>query len=133
MSAPATKRSLEDLFGLLQEAKAMEVVAKDERLAIEHEIVAQIEDPPATGSMTLKGGVMRCSVKFGLSYKVDVEAMRSLEGEVAEHLPLKKTPEKWGLDAKAYEKLRETRPDLFAKVAAHVTTKPSKVGLTLKI
>ena len=126
-------RSLEFLFGLLQEAKAMEVLAKDERLAIESEIIRHVEDPPTSGSLTLKGGAMRCSVKYGLTYKVDVAAIRELDGEVAEMLPLKKTPAKWGLDEKAYESLRETRPDLFSLVAAHVTTKPKKVSLGLKI
>ena len=131
--AKAGPRSLEDLFVLLREAKEMVTVAKGEQTAIEHEIVAQIEDRPTNGSMTLKGGAMRCSVKFGMNYKANVDGMRGLEGEVADHLPLKHEPAKWVLDKKAYEALRDSRPDLFAQVAAHVTANPAKVGLTLKV
>ena len=50
--AKVEPRSLESLFGLLQEAKAMEALAKDERLAIESEIIRHVEDPPTSGSLT---------------------------------------------------------------------------------
>ena len=110
----------------------MEAACKVERIAVEEQIIALVEDAPEKGNRTLRGDSWRATVKFGISYKVDVDAIRKLDGEAADHLPLKLIPQSWKLDEKAYEALRETRPDLFAKVAACVTSKPKKVSVELK-
>ena len=124
---------LNTLFNTLAEAKIKEADAKALRIAAEIEIVATISDAPSNGSVTLQGDTMRCSVKFGLSYKADVEAIRLVEGVT---LPLKyvdPSPGGYVLDPKAYEKLRESDPAAFKKVAVFVTAKAKKPGLTLKV
>ncbi len=126
--------ALETLFGALRDAKQFEAEAKADRIAIEGKVLALIgEDAPENGSMTLKAGSTgRIAVKFGLSYKADVDAIRNLDlpGEV---MPLKHNPASYELDKKAYEALRESHPTAFAQIAAHVATKPSKPTLTLKL
>lgn len=123
---------LEQLFEELHKAKAAEAEAKAARLSVEEQILSQIENAPEVGSLTLKGGSYRCSVKFARSYKADVEAIRQLEVE-PDLLPLRLKPATYELDKKAYEDLRGKRPDVFAKVAACVASKASKPSLTLKV
>ncbi len=124
----------EKLFHQLREAKVFEAEAKALRIEAEQAVLALVEDPPESGSTTLQFGTMgRITCKWGLSYKADMNALRGMEDVPEEVLPLKLVPAKYELDKKAYEALRKTHPDVFAKVAAHVVTKPGKPSLTLKV
>lgn len=122
------------LFTELAKAKAREAEAKAQRQAIEDQIAAAVEDAPERGSRTLKAddGV-RCTVKFDRSYKANVEALRNLELPGDAPLPLKLKPASWVLDERAYEALSASHPEAFARVAAHVESKPSRPSLTLKL
>lgn len=119
--------TIDHLFDELRSAKAKEAEAKAERIEVEQRILALVEDAPDNGSRTLKGERGRISVKFGLSYKADIDALREIEGA-----PLKFVPAKYELDAKAYEAMREADQAAFAKVAQFVTVKPKKPGVSLK-
>lgn len=121
------------LLGELQAAKAAEQTARLHRISVEEKIVACVEGAPESGSRTLgeKGG-LRATVKFGLSYKADVAAIRALDVD-PEVLPLKFVPSKWELDGRAYEALSESHPKVFARVAACVERKASKPSVELKL
>lgn len=121
---------LEPLLAALAKAKVAEGVAKAARIEAEDAVVACIEDAPERGSMTIAGGALKCTVKFSLTYKANVDALRELDLGT---LPLKFKPASYEFDKVAYEKLRESDPGAFAKVAAHVVTKPAKTSLALKI
>lgn len=127
-----SKLSLDELLVMLREAKDAERGAKDARIAIEEEIASRVEDAPDAGSRTLQGSSMRCTVKFARSYRADVERIRSLDVD-PDLLPLKLKPATYELDKRAYEELRSSRPDVFAKVAAFVSSKPAKPSLVLKV
>ena len=120
------------LLTLLASAKADENDAKAKRLALEEQIVAYLYPggAPERGSTTSVGGPFKVTAKFDLNYKADVAAIRAIDSD---NLPLKRKPESYELDEAAYERLRVEDPALFAKVAAHVVTKPSKPALTLKV
>lgn len=124
-------KALDFLFAKLQEAKQLENACKDDRIAIEEDIVALVADAPDVGSCTLKCSLGRVAIKFGLSYKADVAAIREIDLEG--RLPLKLTPAKYEFDASAYEALRKSDPMAFATVAKHVTIKSAKPGVTLKL
>lgn len=124
--------ALDTLIVELRQARTAENKAKAVRVAIEEQIVAFVENPPESGSTTLKGEAGRVSVKFGVRHKADVDRIRALDDVDAELLPLKFVPATYAFDAKAYERLRAERPDVFRRVAKHVTITKSKPGVTLK-
>lgn len=121
---------MERLLELLQDARAAESEARDARIALEEEIVSRIADAPESGSATIKAGGYRATVKFALRYQADVDAIRSLDLDV---LPLKFRPPAYEFDARAYEAMRESHPEAFRAVAAHVSTKQAKPAVTLKV
>jgi len=123
----ALQKLAEELF----DAKRKEEGAKKARIAVEEKIIALVPSESAKGSKTVdtENGV-KIVVTRGLSYKADIDAIRKL---TAEALPLKFIPEAYELDEPAYEKLRESNPNLFALVAKHVTTKPKKTSVELKL
>lgn len=121
--------SLEDLFAALVEAKQAEKKANEHRIACEERILATIATKPDKGNVKLEGGPVKANVKFDLSYKADVDAIRNLAGT----LPVKLVPESWELDVKAYEALRTADPKQFEIVSKHVEVKPKKPSIDLKL
>jgi hypothetical protein len=121
---------LDDALARLQTLKGAEAAARDLRIQCEEEIVAMVDGPQETGTMTIKGSILKCSIKFGKTYKANIAGLRGIDSD---NLPLKQVPAKWALDTKAYEKLRIEDPGLWRKVALHVVVKASKPSLTLKV
>jgi len=119
--------NIEELATALYDAKKTELAAKEERLKIEDAIAALVETDE-NGSKTVPAGALKITVKRGLSYKADIEALAKLVGA-----PLKVVPSKVEFDEKAYEAIRTTSPAMFAKVSAFVTTTPRKVSVELKL
>lgn len=123
--------TLEDLFADLVRAKADESAAKERRLAVEAAILARIAVKPDQGRVKLQGGPVKCTVEFKLGYSANVEQILGIETEKA--LPVKRIEARYEFDERAYESLRQTDPELFAQVAAFVTTKPKKPAIELKL
>lgn len=124
-------KTLDELMHELRLAKCVEADAKAHRVFVEEQIVDRVENAPASGSRTLKGSMGRATVKFGVRYSADVDAIRCADID-PDLIPVKRVPESWAFDAKAYEALRESNPSAWRQIAKHVTTKPSKPGVTLK-
>jgi hypothetical protein len=124
---------LAELLKQLANAKVAETEAKNARVAIEEQIAATLADRPERGQRTIQGGVFKCTVKFDLNYKANVEAIRQLDVPLEVGLPLKQKPATWEFDETAYERLREEHPEIAAKIAPFVETKPAKPSLTLKV
>ncbi len=125
---------LGQLYAMLASAKVDETEAKNRRIELEERIVAAMfpDGPPERGSATLAGGAFRCTAKFELGYKADIPGLCAVRDVPQGLLPIKLV-QKVEFDEKAYEALRVSHPAVFAKVAAHVTTKPAKPSLTLKV
>lgn len=122
--------TVEDLVNNLVRAKQAKKEADAAVLACENAILAKIAEKPEKGRVKLDGGLVKTTVEFKINYSADVDAILALShGSV----PLKRVPEHFAFDEKAYEALRTSNPDLFAKVAQHVTTKPAKPSFELKL
>lgn len=119
---------LEELANQLLEAKKKENLAEQERIEIEMKIAKLIEGPE-NASRTVPAGEFKLTVKRALNYKADVPGL--VQGGFKDLLiPVPKT---FKLDEKAYEKIRESDPQRFAKASAFVTVKPAKVSVTVKV
>ena len=131
--------TLLDLAKDLFAAKRSEDEAKTKRIAAEEAIAALVETDD-NGSKTMACGEgLKVVVKRSLSYDADVEIIRGINfGNYKDTTayPLKLVPAQaasYEFDEAAYEKLRTLNPTIFALVAQHVTTKPRKVSVTLKL
>jgi plasmid stabilization system protein ParE len=124
--------TLNELAGKLFDAKRAEDAAKKVRIECEEAIAALVETPE-NGSKTVDAGDgLKVVVKRAIGYFADVEAIRGLD--ISEDiLPVTLVPSSYTFNERAYESLRDVRPDLFAKIAKHVETKPRKVSVTLKL
>ena len=130
--------NLEQLATELYEAKKAEESAKARRIEVEEAIAAQVETGD-NGSKTVNAGALKLTVKRGMIYKANVDAIREIgETEMPNGtaLPLKFVPPQpatYEFDEKAYESLRSAAPEAFAKLARFVTAKPRKVSVELKL
>jgi len=117
----------------LIEAKKVETKAKENRIAAEEEVAALIETADRGSATADVGDGMKVTVTRDMTYTVDVLAVRALD---VPDLPLKfieAVPAGYTFDPTAYEKLRESAPESFAKIAQLVTTKPRKTSVTVKV
>jgi hypothetical protein len=129
--------NLQELINQLYDAKRAEDEAKKQRIVAEEAIAAMIETPE-NGSKTVDGGHgIKVTVKRGIIYDANIDAIRDItNAPVGAALPLTfvpPQPSSYAFDEKAYEALRTSSPAFFAEVAKHVTTKPRKVAVSLKI
>jgi len=123
-------KTLNALARDLYAAKNDEATAKARRIAIEVEIADQVVTPE-NGSKTVDAGEgLKINVKRSLVYDGDVQ---SLMMELGADAPVELIPEELAFDAKAYEALRVSNPDMFATASKFVTTKPRKVAVLLKL
>jgi hypothetical protein len=122
---------MERLAMSLYEAKQTEDAAKKARIAIEEEIAALVVTPE-NGSKTVPAGAMKVTVKRSLDYKADVTRIMGL-GIDEDKLPLKLVPESVELVPKAYEALRSSDPETWAKISQFVVVKPKKTAIELNL
>lgn len=123
--------TLEELANQLFDAKQRENAARDERIAVEEKI-AELVETAANGSKTVPvGNGLKITVKRGLSYKANIDAIRNLDNVAG--LPIKLVPAEWVFDEKEYERILMDEPKKAAILAKHVEVKPKKVAVTLKV
>jgi len=126
--------ALEELAALSNEllaAKIAEALARSTRVDIENRIAA-IVPTKDTGqrTITLPEG-QKLTVKRGLNYKADVQAIEKIFSELEQFAPLKsKTTVE--LDVAGYEYYREGEPEFFGVLSQHVIVTPRKVAISVK-
>jgi hypothetical protein len=129
-------KSLSKLATELFEAKRAEDKAKAVRIECEEAIAKQVKTKD-NGSSTIEcGDGFKLTVKRGIIYTANVDAIRTELSALEIPLPLTFVPATapgYAFDEKAYEALRDSNPDLFSKVAKYVETKPRKVAVTLAL
>lgn len=125
--------TIDTLVKKLYDAKRSEDAAKAERVQIEEAIAAQVETAP-NGSKTVQCDCgLKVTVKRALSYKADVDAIRSLDLP-DDKLPVKLVPASYEFDDKLYEALHNLGdPLVMQKLNGLVTVTPRKVSVTLKL
>ena len=112
-------------------AKREEQEANAKRIRIEEELCALI-DVREEGSCTthLPSGLVITTIGK-LSYKVNVDALQKLVMAWPDEAKPIKVETK--ADETALKKIRATRPDLWQQIAAAVTVKPAKTGVTIEL
>ena len=123
--------NLDDLAEAWLEAKAAERRANTERRTIEDQILAQLNSVKEEGrtTRTLQSGLKIVAVGK-LSYKAEIEELIELSEGWPSHLKPYKT--KVETDEAKLKELRETRPDIWRKLADVVTVKPLKTAITIE-
>ena len=129
--------NLEAATDALIVAKTKEAAAKRDRIAAEVQVADLVDLLDGVhGSKTVDvGNGTKVTVKRGMIYKADVKEIRSLDLGM-ELMPIKVVdpiPVGYILDERAYELLRKSHPDEFAKVAQHVEATPRKVSVTIRV
>jgi len=123
---------LETLAGKLATAKREEAEAKERRIQVEEEILPLIETPE-NGSKTVEAGVgLKLTVKRGLIYKADIDAIKKLNLP-ANIIPIKTKPAQEVLDEKGYEWIVKNDHETALKLAKCVTVTAAKPSVSLKI
>ena len=124
--------TLQELAVTLFEAKQLESKAKKTRIEAEEQIAKLIETPEQGSKTEDAGNGIRITVKRGLLFKADVDAIREMDIP-EEVMPIKCIPASYAFDMKTYEYVRGHHPDVASKLARHITTKPAKTAVTLKL
>jgi len=119
------RNDLESLAVALFNAKNAEAEAKSARILAE-EALAEAIGGKDNGSTTARCGRLNATVKRGYNYTID-EPTKFAE----EHPDFIRV--KYELAVKPYEDARTNHPDLFAELSSHVTVKPKKVSVELKV
>ena len=128
---------LERLAVELSNAKVAEKNAKDIRIECETEICKLVETPDAGSKTVPAGDRMKITVKRGISYKPDMEALIELAADGI-RLPITTVPEETiaehdVFDKKLYEKMLKDPPMGFAKVLDCITVNQLKPSVSIKL
>ena len=118
-------------YAIVKERMAHAKTALD---AINAEIAELVETgEKSQKTVALKGG-WKMTVTRGVSVKADLDAIEKLFATDAAfddmHTPFASTR---SLNQKGYEWYQVNHPDLYAKIAEHVTVKPKAVSITVKM
>ena len=125
---------LTGLACLLFDAKKAEGKAKEIRIKAELAIADLVKIEGVSGSRTVDAGEgLKVTVKQGINYKADVDAIRAMTDIPEGRLPVKLVPSSYAFDKKAYEALLKASPALAVKLAECVTTTASKPSVTIKM
>lgn len=126
-------KTLEDLVTELLDAKSKEESAKTYRVRAEEAICERIPSEDGKKQVTVKldsGGSV--TVKRDTNYSADTGAILKLglwpEKELAPPIETKAA-----LDVTGYHWYEDHHPEVFARLTEHVSTKPAKPSVTVKL
>lgn len=118
-----TPQSLEILAECWQAAKTAEAEARDQRLAIEEQIIA-LTGMKEEGSQTHKAGARKVKVTGKLTRKLLPEEWERIAKTIPEALhPVQYKP---SLDLKGLRYLENNEPETYSLVCQAIETKPAK-------
>jgi len=125
---------IEELSYELLAAKIAEMECVYKRVDAENSIAALVPTGDiGQKTVTLPGGT-KVTVKRGLNYKADVQAVEGMScwDGLTYPAPIKvKTTRE--LDEKGYEWIRENDPFTFQVISSHITVTPKKVAVSIKV
>lgn len=125
---PAT---LESLSAAWLDAKRQEQEANARRVDIEQQIAAKLPPAETEQSVAQLVGDYRVTVKYGVTRKVDTEALQELWQELT---PQAQQCFKWKADVTLpkLRALKDMLPQVYAKLAPIIETKPSKPSVSIE-
>ena len=111
-------------------AKQREEAARNDRIAIENKII-ELYPAKEEGAMTIHTALGSSITLVGkVTYKVDIEKLTTLTSSWPVDIrPIKTKVE---ADETKLKALRSDVPELWAKIADAIETKPAKTGVTIK-
>jgi len=121
--------TLEQLAEQWRNAKHQEEVARERRIEIEADIIAQT-GAKEEGSQMHKAGEWKVTVTGKLNRKLDADKWAEIEPSIPEALrPVSYEPK---LDTKGAKYLENNEPDIWRRVAEAIETKPAKPAVVVK-
>lgn len=120
--------NLHELAAAWRAAKAAEAAARDERLAIEEQMLALLPKKDEGSVTDADSGV---TVSYKLTRTVDTEALQGAWHELPEHA---QRAFRWkaDVDLKALRGLQEFDGEAYAAAARFITAKPAKPSISLR-
>jgi len=122
--------NLEELAVQWRAAKEREAAANAERLAIEGQLIEQMETKEEGRTSVLLDNGLKVVATNKLTYKADINALERM----AEMWPISLRPIKVKRepDESMLKQIRAERPDLWRVLATVVTVKPAKTYFTVE-
>ena len=120
----------DELANEWRKAKQREEAARNDRIAIENKII-ELYPAKEEGAMTIHTALGSSITLVGkVTYKVDIEKLTALTSSWPVDIrPIKTKVE---ADETKLKALRSDVPELWAKIADAIETKPAKTGVTIK-
>lgn len=111
---------LNSLAAQLVHLRKAESDAREARIRCE-ELIIETQDLGESERRTIKtSNGLKLTLQSGLSYSIDPDFPGPIKRKVTQEL-----------DVKAYERIRETNPELFADLQKFVTVRPRKTSVTV--
>lgn len=120
---------LANLANQWRDAKRDEENARDHRLRIEQEII-ELTGHKEEGSQTHKAGDWKVTVTGKLTRKLDADKWAEIEPSIPE--AMRPVIHKPTLETKGLRYLENNEPEIFARIAKAIETKPAKPAVTVK-
>lgn len=111
-------------------AKKIEQQATENRIDIEKKILALIPAKEEGSSTTKLANGLSVKVTGKLSYKANIESLRSITSSWPEEARPLRT--KLELDEPILRAIRQDRPDLWKQIAPAVSVKPAKTNVVVE-
>lgn len=122
--------AIDQLAALWDIAKQKEDAARAERVKIEEDILAIHPAKPEGSTTFATPGGAKITVTGKVSYSCDIDQLIALTGSwPADVRPIKTKVE---ADESRLRAIRAESPKLWAQIAAAVSTKPAKTGVSIK-
>ena len=122
--------NIDTLAACWADAKAREVQANAERLAIEARIVAQAQAQPE-GAVKLEGATHKVTVTYSMTRSVDESALSAIWPQLSDGLR-RIFPAKHGLDTREMRHWQQNEPAEYALAAQAITAKPAKPSVKVE-
>jgi hypothetical protein len=122
--------NLDQLATEWRRAKEREEAARNDRVALEQKII-ELHPAKEEGALTIHTALGSSITLVGkVTYKVDIEKLTALTGSWPVDIRPIKT--KIEADETKLKALRNDVPELWAKIADAIETKPAKTGVSIK-
>ncbi len=131
MPTPEEFKEITHLAGEQHKAKIALSAAKADLVEVEVKLACLIPGPES-GQRTINlADKRKIVVTRGFNYSADCKELAKLDLGEGFPPPIKSSATA-SLDEVGYEWYRKNRPELFTKIAEHVSAKPKKISVTIK-
>jgi hypothetical protein len=112
-------------------AKNAEEIARERRYTAERQL-SELMGSKSEGQLTETAGRYKVTAKHKINRTLDLKIWNEIKDKIEPAIADNLIKFKPSLDLKGYRWIKENRPEVFAIVSEAVTSKPAKVGFTVK-